>query len=69
MTVLTNFPDMVRSSIEEGIDVIFSGAGLPLDLSEYLTKSSKTKLAPIASSARAASIIGKSRQSEHLRPE
>jgi len=29
MVALTNFGDMVKASIEEGIDVIFSGAGLP----------------------------------------
>ena len=57
MTVITNFSDMVRISIEEGIDIIFSGAGLPLDLPGYLTKGSRTKLVPIVSSARAASII------------
>lgn len=59
MTVLTNFADMVRTSIEEGIDIIFSGAGLPLDLPNYLKKGSKTKLVPIVSSGRAASIIFK----------
>ena len=59
MTVLTNFSDMVRTSIEEGIDIIFSGAGLPLDLPGYLKKDSKTRLVPIVSSARAASIISK----------
>lgn len=59
MSVITNFSDMVRTSIEEGIDVIFSGAGLPLDLPNYLQKGIKTKLVPIISSARAASIICK----------
>ncbi len=59
MTVLTNFSDMVRTSIEEGIDIIFSGAGLPLDLPKYLKRGTKTKLAPIVSSGRAASIIFK----------
>jgi nitronate monooxygenase len=57
MSVLTDFSDMVRTSIEEGIDIIFSGAGLPLDLPKYLTGGVKTKLVPIVSSARAASII------------
>ncbi len=57
MTVLTNFSDMVKVSIAEGIDVIFSGAGLPLDLPKYLSPRSRTKLVPIVSSARAASII------------
>jgi nitronate monooxygenase len=59
MSVITNFRDMVRTSIEEGIDIIFAGAGLPLDLPGYLDKESKTKLVPIVSSARAASIISK----------
>ena len=57
MTVITNFSDMVKTSVEEGIDIIFSGAGLPLDLPKYLARGSKTKLVPIVSSARAASII------------
>ncbi len=59
MSVITNFRDMVRTSIDEGIDIIFAGAGLPLDLPGYLDKESKTKLVPIVSSARAASIISK----------
>lgn len=59
MSVLTNFSDMVKTSLEEHIDIIFSGAGLPLDLPKYLSKGINTKLAPIISSARAASIICK----------
>jgi NAD(P)H-dependent flavin oxidoreductase YrpB (nitropropane dioxygenase family) len=57
MSVITNFSDMVKTSIEEGIDIIFSGAGMPLDLPKYLDNNSKTKLVPIVSSGRAASII------------
>ena len=57
MSVITNFSDMVKTTIEEGIDVIFSGAGLPLDLPKYLSEGIKTKLVPIVSSGRAASII------------
>jgi len=57
MAVLTDFSEMVKTSIEEGIDIIFSGAGLPLDLPKYLTPGSKTKLVPIVSSGRAANII------------
>ncbi|MBT7464269.1 MAG: nitronate monooxygenase [Bacteroidetes bacterium] len=57
MSVITNFSDMVRTTIEEGIDVIFSGAGLPLDLPKYLGEGIKTKLVPIVSSARAASLL------------
>ena len=59
MVALTNFADLVKTAIEEGIDIIFSGAGLPLNLPEFLHGSKKTKLAPIVSSARAAGIIAK----------
>lgn len=59
MTALSNFSDMARTSIEEGVDVIFSGAGLPLNLPQFLGKNTKTKLVPIVSSARAAGIIFK----------
>lgn len=59
MVALTNFSDMVKTAIAEKADIIFSGAGLPLNLPEFLTKGSKTKLVPIVSSGRAASIICK----------
>jgi nitronate monooxygenase len=59
MVALTNFDDMVNSSLDEGIDIIFCGAGLPLDLPGYLRNGHKTKLVPIVSSARAAKIICK----------
>jgi NAD(P)H-dependent flavin oxidoreductase YrpB (nitropropane dioxygenase family) len=57
MVALSNFADMVRTAIAEKADIIFAGAGLPLDLPSYLTPDSKTLLAPIVSSARAAKII------------
>lgn len=57
MVALSNYADMVRTAIAEKIDVIFSGAGLPLDLPSYLTPGSITKLVPIVSSSRAAKII------------
>ena len=56
MVALSNYADMVRTAIEEKIDVVFSGAGLPLDLPSYLTPESTTKLVPIVSSSRAAKI-------------
>ncbi len=59
MVAMSNFADMVKTSIEEGIDIIFCGAGLPLNLPEFLTPSSQTKLVPIVSSARAAKLIAK----------
>lgn len=57
MVALTNFSDLVKTAISEKIDIIFSGAGLPMNLPEYLTKGSKTKLVPIVSSGRAAKIL------------
>jgi nitronate monooxygenase len=67
MVALTNFTDMVRTSIREGSDVIFSGAGLPLDLPKYLreefpgelAEKARTKLVPIVSSGRAAAVLCK----------
>lgn len=57
MVAMSNFTDMVKTSIAEKADIIFSGAGLPLDLPSFLTKDSVTKLVPIVSSARAAKLI------------
>jgi len=57
MMALTNFSDMVKTSIAEKVDVIFAGAGLPMDLPKYRTPDCTTKLVPIVSSARAARII------------
>ncbi|MCD7976101.1 MAG: nitronate monooxygenase [Tannerellaceae bacterium] len=57
MVALSDFADLVKTSIAEKADIIFSGAGLPLDLPSYLTKDSMTKLVPIVSSARAVRII------------
>ena len=57
MTALSNFSDMVSVAVKEGIDIIFSGAGLPLNLPQFLDETTKTKLVPIVSSGRAAKII------------
>ena len=57
MVALTNFADIVRTSIEEKADIIFAGAGLPLNLPSFLKSDSATKLAPIVSSARALKVI------------
>jgi len=57
MVAMSNFADMVSTSISEKADIIFAGAGLPLDLPGFLKSGSTTKLVPIVSSARAAKII------------
>ena len=57
MVAMSNFADMVRTAIAEKADIIFSGAGLPLNLPSFLTEGARTKLAPIVSSARAAKVL------------
>ena len=59
MVALSNFADFAKAAVEEKIDIIFSGAGLPLKLPQFLKNNSKTKLVPIVSSARAVKIIAK----------
>lgn len=66
MVALTTFSEMVRTSIENKADIIFSGAGLPLDMPKYLLDACeqkkeefRTKLVPIVSSARAATVIAR----------
>ncbi|WP_446425230.1 NAD(P)H-dependent flavin oxidoreductase [Mailhella sp.] len=66
MVALTTFADLVKTSVAAGADIIFSGAGLPMDLPklfqetcEASKKEFNTKLVPIVSSGRAATLIAK----------
>lgn len=59
MVALTHFADLVKTAIAEKIDIIFAGAGLPLDLPGFLKKGDQTRLVPIVSSGRAAALICK----------
>jgi NAD(P)H-dependent flavin oxidoreductase YrpB (nitropropane dioxygenase family) len=59
MVALSNFADTVKAAVEEKIDIIFSGAGLPLNLPQLLKGNTETKLVPIVSSARAFKLICK----------
>ena len=59
MVALSNFADLVGTAVDEGADIIFSGAGLPLNLPQFVNGTQKTKLAPIVSSARAAGIVAR----------
>lgn len=65
MVAMTNFADMVKTSMAEKADIIFSGAGLPLNLPSFLEKGTTTKLVPIVSSARALRIICEKWQSRY----
>jgi NAD(P)H-dependent flavin oxidoreductase YrpB (nitropropane dioxygenase family) len=57
MVAFSIFGDLVVTAMEEGIDIIFSGAGLPLHLPKYRAAGPHTKLVPIVSSGRAAGLI------------
>ena len=59
MVALTNFADMVKAAIDEKIDIIFCGAGLPVNLPEFLKEGVRTRLVPIVSSGRAAALIAR----------
>jgi NAD(P)H-dependent flavin oxidoreductase YrpB (nitropropane dioxygenase family) len=59
MVALSNYAEQIKVAIDEGIDIIFSGAGLPLNLPGYLPEGKKTKLVPIVSSGKAAAIIAR----------
>jgi len=65
MVALSNFTDLVRTSIAEKVDIIFAGAGMPLELPKFLTPGSSTKLVPIVSSGRAAKLICEKWKSVH----
>lgn len=58
MVVLSNYEDLVKICVEEKVDLLICGSGLPLDLPK-LTEGSNIKLIPIVSSARALNIIYK----------
>lgn len=58
MVALSHYAEMVKKAVDAGADLIISGAGLPVNLPLY-TKGSNTKIAPIVSSGKAASVICK----------
>ncbi len=56
MVAISNYNDIVKTCVEENVDMIISGAGLPLNLPE-LTSGSNIKLVPVVSSGRAMNLI------------
>lgn len=56
MVATKQYAEYVKSAVEAKIDLIISGAGLPITLPE-LVKGTKTKIAPIVSSLKATSVI------------
>ena len=57
MVALTDYDRHVHAACEGGVDVIISGAGLPLRLPEYTRDYPDVALIPIVSSVKAASLI------------
>jgi nitronate monooxygenase len=56
MIALTDYENLIKISIEEEVDMIICGAGLPLELPKYLN-GKNTKLIPIVSSVKALQLI------------
>jgi nitronate monooxygenase len=58
LVALTDYENLVRVSAEENVDMIISGAGLPLQLPDYIGDKD-IKLVPIVSSLRTFKIVCK----------
>lgn len=56
MVAMNHYAETVRAAAEAGVDLIISGAGLPLKLPD-LVKGFQTRIAPIVSSAKGAGAI------------
>jgi len=61
MVALSDYYDLLQVALDEGADVVFLGAGLPLKIPKILSldglRQSTIKIVPIVSSSRAAKII------------
>lgn len=66
MVVTKNYNEIVRASIEAGVDAVVSGAGLPMELPS-LVEEGEALIAPIVSSARAAKLICRQWQRKYKR--
>lgn len=62
----SNYAALVKQAVAGRVDAIISGAGLPLDL-PALVKGSAVAIAPIISSAKAASLICRAWEKRHAR--
>lgn len=56
MVATRRYEDYVKAAVDAGIDLIISGAGLPMELPK-LVGAAKTKLVPIVSSVKSAQVI------------
>lgn len=58
LVAMNNYEKLAKTAVMEGIDIIISGAGLPMNLPKIVS-GSKTKIAPMASSGRTAAVMCK----------
>ncbi|WP_099467563.1 NAD(P)H-dependent flavin oxidoreductase [Konateibacter massiliensis] len=58
MVATKDYEEYVKTAVKAGVDLIISGAGLPISLPK-LIEGSKTKIAPIVSSLKSADVICK----------
>ncbi len=65
MVALEDFSELVQEAMTAGADIIFAGAGLPLDLPSLRIENCQTKLVPIISSGKAARLIAKRWQDKY----
>lgn len=56
MVALRDYAEHVKAAVKAGVDVVISGAGLPVNLPK-LVEGSDTKIAPIVSTEKAANVI------------
>jgi nitronate monooxygenase len=66
MVALSNYESLVRACVEEKVDMIISGAGLPMNLPAYTT-GTDIQLIPIVSSARSLKLICRKRMKDFNR--
>lgn len=56
MVATQRYEEYVKAAVKAGVDLIISGAGLPIDLPKYV-EGTKTKIAPIVSSLKSLNVI------------
>ncbi len=66
MVATRNYEEYVKAAVQAGVDLIISGAGLPMALPD-LVAGSKVKIAPIVSSVKSAQVICKYWLKKYLR--
>jgi nitronate monooxygenase len=68
MRAVSDYAASVRTALEQGIDALVVGAGLPLDLPELAQDHPRTALIPILSDARGVALLWKKWERKHRLP-